>query len=104
MDVIASRILEVDGVPDFHIRIGRPKPALEGDCWFCPYEIAGPLTNRKGRFGGEDALQALVLALNVLAVELEVSEENVQGKLSWLGSQDFGLPSPPVIEPPVEGA
>jgi hypothetical protein len=103
MDVIASRILEVDGEPKFHVRIGRPKPAPEGDCWFCPYEIAGPLTNRKGRFGGEDGMQALVLTLNILSVEIEISEENAQGRLSWLGSKEFGLPSPPVIQPD-EGA
>ena len=96
MDVIASRAFEVDGQPGFSIRIGRPTLAPEGDCWFCHYEIDGPLTKRRGRFGGEDAMQALVNALYCLAVDVEVSAENAEGKLSWLGDRnDFGLPLPP---------
>ncbi|MBS7813771.1 DUF6968 family protein [Roseococcus pinisoli] len=95
-DVIASRVMEVDGKPQFHIRIGRPTLAPEGRSWFCAYEIAGPLTNRKGRFGGEDAMQALVNALYCISVDVEVCAENVQGRLAWLGDTgDFGLPSPP---------
>lgn len=97
MDVIASRTMEVDGKPQFHVRIGRPTLAPEGDCWFCAYEIVGPLTNRKGRFGCEDAMQALVNALYCASVDVEISAENAQGRLSWLGDmEDFGLPSPPI--------
>lgn len=97
IDVIASRILEVDGKPQFHVRIGRPALAPEGDCWFCAYEIVGPLTNRKGWFGGEDAMQALVNALYCASVDVEISAENAKGRLSWLGdTKDFGLPSPPI--------
>ncbi len=96
MDVIASRIMEVDGKPQFHVRIGRPKLAPEGNCWFCPYEIQGPLTNRRWYFCGEDATQALVLALYCIYVDLEMCAENLQGRLSWLGdTKDFGFPSPP---------
>lgn len=104
LDVIALRILEVEGGPNFQIRLGRPKLAPEGNCWFCHYEIADPLTKRKGRSGGEDAMQALVLALNMLAVDVEVSEENGLGRLSCLGSKDFGLPVPPVLQSPAENA
>lgn len=104
LDVIASRILEVDGAPNFHIRIGRPKLAPENDCWFCSYELVGPSTSRRGRSGGVDAMQALILALNMLAVDVEFSEESEQGRLSWLESKDVGLPLPPVIEPPGETA
>ncbi|WP_421988464.1 DUF6968 family protein [Roseococcus sp.] len=96
-DVIASRIMEVDGKPQFHIRIGRPKLAPEGRSWFCAYEITGPLTNRKGRFGGEDAMQALVNALYCISVDVEICAENAQRRLSWLGdTEDFGFPSPPI--------
>jgi hypothetical protein len=96
MGVIATRSFEVDGKPGFTIRIGRPALAPEGDCWFCHYDIEGPLTKRQGRFGGEDAMQALVNALYCLAVDVELSAENTMGKLSWLGNKtDFGLPLPP---------
>jgi len=41
-------------------------------------------------------MQALVNALYCLAVDVEVSAENAEGKLSWLGERnDFGLPLPP---------
>ena len=97
IDVIASRVMEVDGKPQFHVRIGRPTLAPEGDSWFCAYQIVGPLTNRKGRFGGEDAMQALVNALYCASVDVEICAENAQGRLSWLGdAEDFGLPSPPI--------
>ena len=100
-DVIASRVMEVDGKPQFHVRIGRPKLAPEGDCWFCAYEITGPLTKRKGRFGGEDAMQALVLALYCISVDIEICAENAQGRLSWGGdTKDFGFPSPPIRSAP----
>lgn len=100
-DIIASRVLEVDGKPEFHIRLGRPKEAPEGDCWFCAYDISGPLTKRKGRFGGEDAMQALILAIYCISVEVEICAENAQGKLSWAGDmKDFGFPSPPIRSAP----
>lgn len=96
IDVVATRTLEVDGRPAFVIRIGRPELAPEGDCWFCRYEIEGPWTKRQVRFGGEDAMQALVNALYCLKTDVEASAENAQGRLSWLGDkQDFGLPALP---------
>lgn len=96
-DIIASRVMEVDGKPQFHIRIERPKLTPEGDCWFCAYEIKGPLTNRKGRFGGEDAMQALLHAIYCVSVDVEVCAENAQARLSWFGDfKDFGLPAPPI--------
>jgi len=101
MDAIALRTLEVDGTPQFHIRIGRPVLAPEGDCWFCAYEIVGPHTTRRGQFGGEDSMQALVNALYGASIDVKVSAENASGRLSWLGdAQDFGLPSPPTRPPP----
>jgi hypothetical protein len=99
IDAIATRTLEFDGKPEFTIRIGRPTLAPEGDCWFCRYELDGPWTKRQGRFGGEDAMQALVNALYCMAVDVEVCAENEQGRLSWLGNKEnFGLPLPPMPE------
>jgi hypothetical protein len=41
-------------------------------------------------------MQALVNALYCLATDIEVSAENAQGRLSWLGDkEEFGLPVPP---------
>jgi hypothetical protein len=99
-DPIATRILVCDGKPGFEIRLGRPALAAEGDCWFCTYEVQGPLTQARVKMGGEDAMRALVLALQALAVEVEVSAENKAGRLTWLGETgDFGLPVPPWSAP-----
>lgn len=104
IDVIATRLLEVDGKPGFEIRIGRPVRAPEGDCWFCPYEVLGPQTQYRSRFGGEDSMQALVHALYAAAVNVEISTENQEGRLSWFGDKtNFGIPSPPVLVAPEEG-
>lgn len=99
-DPIATRALECDGEPGFVIRLGRPALAPEGDCWFCTYEVEGPLTQARVKVGGEEPMQALVLALQALAVEVETSAENKAGRLTWLGERgDFGLPVPPWSAP-----
>lgn len=96
-DPAATRILECDGEPGFVIRLGRPILAPEGDCRFCTDEVEGPLTQANVWLGGEDAMQALVLALQGLAVEVEVSAENKARRLAWLQERDdFGLPVPPL--------
>lgn len=103
MDVIATRTLELDGEPVIEVRIGRPAPSAEGDCWFCPYEIIGPGMHRRSRFGGEDSMQALVHALYALSVDLETSDENRAGRLSWFGDRNLGLPSLPILTAPEDG-
>ncbi|WP_408887867.1 DUF6968 family protein [Roseococcus pinisoli] len=89
--------MEVDSKPQFHLRIGRPPLAPEGDCWFCAYKIVGPLTNQKGRSGGEDAVQALVNALYGAPVDVEISAEDGQGGcLGWATRRILDCPHPPI--------
>lgn len=93
--IIASRILEVDGRPDFRIDIAQPYQEPDGVNWRCDYEINGPATKYKGSFGGVDAVQALLNVVYALSVEAEMSEENQTGKLSWGGQKaHFGFPAP----------
>lgn len=93
--IIASRILEVDGRPDFRIDIAQPYLEPDGVNWRCDYEINGPATKHKGSFGGVDAVQALLNVVYALSVEAEMSEEHQTGKLSWGGQQaHFGFPAP----------
>ena len=100
-DAIASRTLEVDGKPALHIRLGRPQLAPDGTCWFCPYEAQGLSIRRRSYGCGADAMQALVLTLYKISVEIETCEYNQQGRLSWSGDfQDFGFPSIPIRHPP----
>lgn len=97
MDVIASTVLEVDGEPRIQIQLGRPRLAPDPSCWFCPYEIVDTSKARRSYAYGEDAMQALVLTLYKISVEIETCEYNEQGRLSWLGDfKDFGFPSIPI--------
>jgi len=92
-DVFATRTLEVDGVPCFHLRVFKPMPEDDGAYWRCRYVIEGPLTRHSGSQCGIDGMQALLHAIYILGVEAELSEENLTGRLSWDGqSKHFGFP------------
>lgn len=93
--VLASRTLDVDGRPAFHLRVASPAVEPDGETWRCEYEVDGPLTRHRGSMAGVDAMQALLNALYILSVEAETSEENRTGRLTWGGqSAHFGLPAP----------
>lgn len=70
LDVIATRVLEVDGEPHIQIQLGRPRLVPEGSCWFCPYEVVDASTPWRSYACGEDAMQALVLTLYKISVEI----------------------------------
>jgi hypothetical protein len=94
-EVIATRTLDVNGKPAFHLRIGRPVLEADGETWRCDYAVEGPNTNHRSSFCGVDAVQALLNVIYVLSVEAEMSEENLSERLSWGGQRKhFGLPSP----------
>ncbi|MBX6322975.1 MAG: DUF2379 family protein [Rhodospirillaceae bacterium] len=90
-EVIAERTLMLDGRPRVTIRIYRP--VSEGGKAWCAYEIAGIAGPRgSGRAPGVDTCEALLTALQLCAVLVELSEEARWGRLSWLGLNDeFGL-------------
>ena len=93
MEVIAERRYQVRGMADLVLRIGKPEPFPDGQDFLCPYEIDGPLTQRRFHFGGVDAVQALLLAIAGAANDLEGCEEVRQGLLSLDGMDGhLGLP------------
>lgn len=92
---IATRVLEVDGRPGFHIRLGRPYFDAGHNAWACEFEVEGPVTKRRRAMVGNDAVQALLNAIYTASVWVEISAENKAGRLSWDGEeQHFGLPGP----------
>lgn len=92
--VIAERTLLLDGEPKVTVRIARPEPADEGE-YVCRYEIAGLAHVGPGRIYGADGVQALVLALHLIAVKLEGSVEAKAGRLGPLDhTGSFGLRYP----------
>jgi hypothetical protein len=65
-------------------RIGRPYPV--GEDWQCPYEIAIGEERHTFAIYGVDSLQALVLTLKAVDVELALRSRDASGALIWLGS------------------
>lgn len=93
--IMASRTLDVDGEPAFRIHIAQPYLEADGLTWRCEYTLDGPKTKHSSSFGGVDAVQALLNVLYVLSVEVDMSEENQTGSLSWGGQKaHFGFPAP----------
>lgn len=98
-DAIAVRSYPVDGGGSVVVRIGRPFEESDGT-WFCPYEVRGPLTDRRSRAGGVDAVQCLLGAVYMLSAEVEMCQEAQSGRLSWDGQRaHFGLPGPEADPP-----
>lgn len=100
-EVIATRVYEIErpdgGVAEVTLSLGRPRPVPDEEDWFCPYRFAGEGGARISCAFGVDALQALVLALNMIAIELHASEEAKAGRMTWLGQSDLGLPFPDAL-------
>jgi hypothetical protein len=72
-------------------RIGTPEPD-EGS-WRCATLIEGaPTMNEVFHAYGEDSMQALLLAMQALAIRLQVVART--GTLTWFGGEDLGLPQP----------
>ena len=90
-DVIAERELEAgDGRPGgVTVRLGRPAPDPEGD-WSCPFQVVG-IDGRAEVYAayGVDALQALVLAIQMIRAQLGSAQ--ARHGLTWLGGDDLGL-------------
>jgi len=95
--VIATRVLE-SGDETVRVSIGMPRPFETGTAYFCPFEIVGPITNKRMRAGGFDAVQALSLALQMIGAVLLFTPERKAGKLTWLGRMDLGFPLSSVME------
>ncbi|HEY3675671.1 MAG TPA: hypothetical protein VGK84_06725 [Candidatus Tumulicola sp.] len=85
--VIASRSLLLDGSYKVTIRIRRP--VKSGEDYDCEYEIKGLDDFDLQPARGVDAMQALLLAIQALRHHLR----GYRGRLSWLGTENDGLPA-----------
>ncbi|WP_203073775.1 DUF6968 family protein [Falsiroseomonas ponticola] len=105
MEVIAERRYQLRGMADLVLCIGKPEPFPDGRDFLRPYEIDGPLTQRRFRLGGADAVQALLLAIAGASLDLGLCEEAVRGLLSLDGViGDLGLPDPQALHGTRKGA
>jgi hypothetical protein len=100
-----QRILRLRADPghvDIAVKIHWPE--LRENCWFADWSIGWPDRGRKGSAGGEDAIQALLVALNLVGTELYCSAEHEAGQLDWPeGSSGYGFPVPHAIRDLLKG-
>jgi hypothetical protein len=86
------------------VRIGRPMPdTLPGGDWYCPRQIVGLGEESVAASFGVDSLQALLLAVYALRLDLAERAEAASVRLDWLGQPDLGLrvdPNPHLLSPP----
>ncbi|HEX8242156.1 MAG TPA: hypothetical protein VF541_01625 [Longimicrobium sp.] len=109
-DVIAERTLELmkpgsDAAAEVRVRVGRPfkDPDPEGD-WICPVQILGIGDEEVTDIYGIDAIQALILGLQIIGTQLAAAARSGL-ELRWFESPDLGFPMtfPSSPGPPTSG-
>lgn len=96
-DFIAMRSLELSGETPGKVTVGISRPVSDNGPYKCEYQILG-IGSGKVRYAmGEDSMQALVLALELIGAHLYTSSAAKEGRLTWFGSRDLGFPVPDVI-------
>jgi hypothetical protein len=94
LETVAERLLELvskDGAVEVvMVRVGKPQRA--NDSWACTYQIMGETIERTKATHGEDSMQALLLALSVIRVEMEAEAKATGRSVAWIGEKDIGLP------------
>jgi hypothetical protein len=87
------RLRSGTGCADVLILIHWPEP--RENSWFADWSIGWPDRERKGSAGGADAIQALLVALNMVGSELYCSAEHQAGRLGWADDwSGYGFPVP----------
>jgi hypothetical protein len=92
--IIATRSLVLrDPGRDLPIPIQIHAPEKMQDSWICRYEIDWP-DGRAERWGtGVDALQALLIASQMIGAEIYASRYHKAGRLEWLApDRGYGFP------------
>jgi hypothetical protein len=87
MNCIAERRLALrvgDDSREVLVQIGAPEIDGSGADWKCPYLVSCGEHSHAWRMHGIDAIQALLLALSTIDVELEVLAKKCGGKLFYL--------------------
>jgi hypothetical protein len=74
-EVIAKRTLSVaegpTGDPKFYVQVCAPRPFSVGGGYYCCFKITGPDVAVARWMAGADSMQALLLALKILPIELQ---------------------------------
>ena len=97
--IIATRTLKIqkDGMElNVPIRLFAPE-RTEVD-WMCRFEIEWPETKLDRYATGVDAVQALILALQMIGSQIYASKYHASGHLAWLeNNRGYGFPVPSTL-------
>jgi len=92
--IIATRSLFLhsdNGEVEIPIRIHAPERAQVD--WMCRFDIGWPEGKAERWGAGVDAAQALVMALQMIGVEIYASRHHESGRLRWLeAGRGYGFP------------
>src|SRR5215831_16580464 len=94
--VIAARILKLRGTDgDIDIPIRLFAPERQSIDWSCRFEIEWPDEKLTRAATGIDAIQALVLALQMIGAQIYANDHHASGHLIWGAPlQGYGFPVP----------
>lgn len=95
MTVIATRTLTLDSDSggDVEIPIQIFAPEQNPNSWICRFAIGWPGGKVEQWAAGEDAMQALVHALQMIGVIIYTSEHHEAGRLKWFEpGTGYGFP------------
>jgi hypothetical protein len=92
--VMAERRLIIgDLAGDKEVVIRLYQPEAKDGTWSCRFEIDWPNQRRLSRAGGVDSMQALVLALQAIGIEIYSSSYHKSGLLKWYEpTRGYGFP------------
>jgi hypothetical protein len=83
------------GEVEIPIRVFGPKRHDDG-AWSCAYEIGWPHGTWTSAGSGVDSVQAILLTLQKIGIEIYTSEYHASGKLMWEApGRGYGFPVPP---------
>ena len=92
--LIAQRLLIISSPSgDIEVPVRLFQPEEDDGMWICPYEIDWPSERRAYFAAGVDGMQALILALRTISVEIYTSEYHEAGTLTWFEpGRGYGFP------------
>lgn len=91
------------GLADVLVKLYTPEQ--DDRAWRCPYEIAWPHGVWASAGWGVDAVQAVLLTLQKIGIELYSSEYHERGELYWeQPGQGYGFPVVPSMRNILVGA
>jgi hypothetical protein len=103
--IIATRVLFLhDGNRESEIPIRIHAPERAKVDWICRFEIEWPEGKAERWGAGVDAVQALLIALQMIGAEIYASRHHESGRLIWLErARGYGFPVTNNIRDLLEG-